>query len=47
MNDGLGGSDFLGIDSPILENRPYITEHTITAEAGVDPATSGGALVTG
>jgi len=47
MNDGLGGGDFFGIDSQILEDRPYIIEHTITAEAGVDPATSGGALVTG
>lgn len=47
INDGLGGSTFNGIDSTTLANRPYIHQHTITNEAGADPATPGSALVTG
>jgi hypothetical protein len=47
LNDGAGGSTFSGIDSGTLENRPYLIQHTISAEATSDPAVAGGALVTG
>ncbi len=47
INDGLGGSSFQGIDSLALLNRPYLTQHTVTNEAGADASTSGAPLVTG
>ena len=47
INDGLGGTSFLGIDSVALSGRPYLTQHTVTAEATADPATAGGPLVSG
>jgi len=41
INDGLGGASFTSIDSTALQDKPYLTQHTVTQPAG------GGALVTG
>jgi hypothetical protein len=47
MNDGLGGSTFLEIDWPALENKPYLTQHTVTKESTADSSTGGATLTTG
>lgn len=47
IDDGLGGGTFLQIDAPALQDKPYLTELTVTQEATADPAVGGAPLVTG